>query len=550
MHTLRSIVRRGTMLSTTAALVVATIVPAASVFADALNPLTNRSLTLSSSAPGWDKTDGSGNSTYAQPNSGANGFKTGNTFAFNVSTDSSVSNAVKAFTFQYCTTSAGNCTSPGDDASATVPGTDDASHADLNVATSSPSEVSSFSTIIDGTTGAVKLVPNRDNSQGNFVVLQKDAGAGAWTQSAGWTMTAGNKENGTGTGKSNNIKLVNTSGSLSLHTGGAVKVIFFGTDSNYITNPGSGAFFVKINDYSDTGATTIIDGGVTVANVMNQSIELQTKVLETMDFSVGTVDPYTLNDTQLTAANPSLSSHGQCDPVLTGLTPTAAANVLQLGDTNAENSLSTTATYSTHSFWRLSSNSSAGATVYYSGETLSNTEGDQIAPMGVTAKAPARGTPQFGLALTNGTIANNASGPYAVDYTKETNSGKGVFENGADNAMAGIDSSVATDVTANGLTGYHAPQLTPLAPETNYDSGAGVVNGGLNQYGAGGLATGPNTKFAFDPNSNLIPTPLASESNQVVDCVTGRVRYVANIAATTPAGIYTTKVNYIAAPQY
>lgn len=549
MYTLKSIVRRGTLLSATAALTIAAVVPATSVFADALNPLTNRSLTLSSSAPGWDKTDGSGNSTYAQPNSGANGFKTGNTFAFNVSTDSHATNTVKAFTFQYCTKSAGDCTSPGDDASATVPGTDDPTHADLNVATSSPTEVASFSTIIDGTTGAVKAVPNRNNTQGNFVVLQKDAGAGAWTQSAGWAMTASSHEDGTGTGKNNEIKLVNTAGGLSLHTAGAVKVVFFGTDTNYITNPGQGAFFVKINDYSDTAATTIVDGGVTVANVMNQSIEIQTKVLETMDFSVGTVDPYTLNDTQLAATSLIKPSHGPCDPVLTGMTPATAANVLQLGDTTAENSLSTDATYSTHSYWRLSSNSSAGATVYYSGETLSNTEGDQIAPMGVTAKAPARGTPQFGLALTNGTIANNASGPYTVDYGKETNVSKGIFENGADNAVSGIDASVATDVAANNLTGYHAPQLYPLAPETNYDNGVGIVNGGANQYG-GVTATGPNTTFAFDPNSNLIPTPLASESNQVVDCVTGKVRYVANIAATTPAGIYTTKVNYIAAPQY
>jgi len=28
------------------------------------------------------------------------------------------------------------------------------------------------------------------------------------------------------------------------------------------------------------------------------------------------------------------------------------------------------------------------------------------------------------------------------------------------------------------------------------------------------------------------------------------MRYIGNIAATTPAGIYTTKINYIAAPQY
>ena len=82
MYTLKSIVRRGTPLATIVAIVAATVFPSVSVFADALNPLTARSLTLSSSSPGWSSTDGSGNTTYASPNSGANGQKTGQTFSF------------------------------------------------------------------------------------------------------------------------------------------------------------------------------------------------------------------------------------------------------------------------------------------------------------------------------------------------------------------------------------------------------------------------------------------------------------------------------------
>lgn len=161
-----------------------------------------------------------------------------------------------------------------------------------------------------------------------------------------------------------------------------------------------------------------------------------------------------------------------------------------------------------------------------------------------------RGTPQFGLALANGTIADNGTsgtGKYLVNYSKETDNSKGVYENGADNAVAGIHSSVATDIASLGLTGYHSggPQLYPLIPKAAYDSGAGVVNG---EYDTVNGAV--NTKFAFDANSNLIPAAIASEDSQVVDCVTAKVRYIANIAATTPAGIYTTKINYIAAPQY
>jgi hypothetical protein len=215
-------------------------------------------------------------------------------------------------------------------------------------------------------------------------------------------------------------------------------------------------------------------------------------------------------------------------------------NTLLMGDQVAENSLRTDKTYSTHSYWRLSSNSSGGATVYYSGVTLKNTVGDEIAPIGPTSALPSRGTPQFGLA-----IANAKTGLRAVDYAKEDTSGK-LYENGADAAVQGIHASVAADVS--GLAAYHAPQLAPLTADAEYDDGAGVVNGG-SDYGAGG--TGPATaRFAFDETSNTIPSPIATETASVVDCVTAKMRYIANIAATTPAGIYTTKINYIAAPQY
>ncbi len=589
MYKLKSIVRRGTMFGISGALLIATLVPALS-YADALNPLTHRSLTLSSSAPGWDYTDGSGNPTYAQPNSGANGQKTGNTFQFDVSTDSSAAGTnapLQAFGFQYCTTSAGNCLAPGNDApvgtsgSYTSHGTDSVSakQSDLNVVTSTPTEISSanYSSIMNSD-GSVAAVPNRNDTQGNFAVLTSADHGTTWTQNSGWTMKAENLESGgtvaagTATGKNNYVILYNSASTLQPVPGQPVKIVFFGTDGNYITNPGSGAFFVKINDYSaltGTGASTeadpthLVDGGVTVANVMNQSIEIQTKVLETMDFSVGTVDPDTLTDAQLsTASAGAYTVHSPCNPILGAMSPTDPTNTLQMGNMAAENSLETTKTYSTHSYWRLSSNSSAGATVYYSGVTLSNTVGDQIKAIGVTAKAPTLGAEQFGLALANGTIGDNdvvgpvggtylngGNGLYNVNYGTEyggTTTGGGIggnLENGADNGITGVDASTTSELSGN--ASYHAPQLYPLIPTTNYDSGAGTVN---NNYATGSDPV--NTKFAFDTNSNLIPTPIATESSQVVDCVTGKVRYIANIAATTPAGIYTTKVNYIAAPQY
>lgn len=572
-YTLKSVAKRGGLLGAAFALVAATFVPVASTYADALNPLTERSLTLSSSSPGWSHKDGSGNDTYAQPNSGANGLKTGNTFQFRVSSASPSGSELKAMTFQYCTTSAGNCMGPGNitptgSAGAYVRGDNDATafaakESDLEIVTATPTEVSTFSTKFNAATGVPSSnanMPNRDNSEGNYIVLHKTNVGDPWVQSTGWTMSAsenqtkdgiaGTEADGTSTGKSNFITLKNTAGQT-LAANDYVKVIFFGTNTNYITNPGSSWFFVKINTYkSDTTLTdaNLIDGGVTVANVMNQSIEIQTKVLETMDFSVGTVDPNTLDSTGGAGSELDIATgrtvHATCDPIAMGMDKTTTTpNVLKLGNADGEFSLETMHTYSTHSYWRLSSNSSAGATVYYSGVTLKNTVGDEIEAIGPTKSAPTPGAEQFGLALDNGTgtITGGVGSGFEVSYDKERDNVKGVFQNGADNAVAGLHTASLTANNVLSNASWHAPRLAPLAPKADYANGTGIVN---SEYGT------VNTEFAFDPESNLIPTPIASEDAQVVDCVTGKVRYIANIAATTPAGIYTTKINYIAAPQY
>jgi len=645
MYKLKDAAKRGSALLGAAGILVGigTSAMPAFVSADSLNPLTKRSLTLSSSSPGWAYTDGSGNSTYAPPNSGANGQKTGNMFGFHNST---ANGALKTMTFQYCTQPAGTCTSPGDDATGNGTGTitttgtsaavtgvgtaftteeptgtlittaggrtytvlsvTDNTHltltanvttgesgvaftyrdadsvtnqlSDLNVAASSPTEVgnSDFGTVIDTTTGAVKAVPGVTNPlnpsdstgqyaahsvAGNYVVFYDNAGT--WTQSTGWTMSVANVENGAGPTHRNNYIILANSSALNVPFDTPIQVIFFGRTSNYITNPGAGAFFVKINTYNvqydgstittadlePASDTNVVDGGVTVANVMNQSIQITTKVLETMEFSVGTVDPDTLSSADGSSGVQStyekaegLASvgagnthkHGSCDNVLTGMQPTDPANVLQLGNQNAESSLETDHTFSTHSFWRLSSNSSAGATVYYSGHTLSNTENDQIAPINNgsgTKLAPNHGTAQFGLALdnSNGTLGTNDTAN-VVDYGQEA-----TYENGADNGQTSL-ATTDTDNTSN--ASYHDPQLYPLVPLTNYADGTG------------GVEISPTTEFAFNVNSDTIPAAVATESSSVVDCVTAKVRYAADIAATTPAGIYTTKINWIAAPQY
>jgi hypothetical protein len=488
MYKLKNMARRSAAFTAAVAMLAgvgASAVPAIT-FADALNPLTERSLTLSSSSPGWLHSDGSGNNdtAFAPAGSGPNGLKTGETFQFRVSTDTtSGTPTVKAFTLQYCTSPAGECTAPGNvgiDAS-----TDPSEASDpgkLDVTKQSALDVNYTSPTL-GT--------NVASAHGDFMVLTGEDLATA-TPSSGWTMATSREtdHDGWNAAGNNYITLANSGGGLTVAGGTKVWIVFFASDTNYITNPGSGAFFVKINDYkSATTLTTpnVIDGGVTVANVMNESIWITTKVLETMSFSVGTVNPDT-----------TVRPHGTCDAITVN-------DQIQMGATDAEFSLKTTTAYDAHSYWRLSTNSSGGATVYYSGATLNNTVGDEIAPVGATFQKSIIGSEQFGLAL---------------DTTADT-----------------LDMS---DVATNGTP--PAQTMTPLAATANYGSGAGsITNPDPNNNTA---------KFAFEKESLTSPVAIATNDDTVTECATGKMRYIANIAPATPAGVYTTKVNYIAAPQF
>lgn len=491
MYTLKSIARRGSILGSAFVVVAATVIlPSSVAFADALNPLTERSLLLSSSAPGFQDTDGAGNPTYAPPGSGPNGKKSGQTFSFKVSSDSSGGAPnIEAMTFQYCTSAAGYCQAPGNndgDDRDDIPAPRESnatahpqSQSDLEVVYGSPVAGTDFLVYID------------TDDDGEF-----EAGESV---STGWSMATSNVEDtahaGNLTGKNNFITLTHATG-IEPSVGQRVGVVFKASSSQYITNPGAGSFFVKINTYNDGSAgaqlpdtdANIIDGGVTVANMMTDSIHITTKVLETMDFSVGVQNP----DTQNTA-------HGSCDPI-----DVINNNRLDLGDPSAENSLRTDTAYDTHSYWRLSSNSSGGATVYYSGNTLANTVGDDIDEMGAEDNSNT-GTEQFGLAL--------------VDPSTDTFDAPG-------------------DFPANWIT----PTISPLTIGTEYDEG--------DDPDISDPVTANNAKFAFYDSSNTIPEVIAQDNNSVLPCATSKVRYVANIAADTPAGIYTTKINYLAAPQY
>lgn len=516
-YQLKRVARQGLFLGVAGALMLAVFLPSVSVFADNLNPLTDRSLLLSSSAAGYVNTDGSGNPTYAGPGTGPNGQKTGETFSFKVSSEYA-DEELKGISFQYCTTAAGNCFAPGNNDGDYDPN-DDGTFTDSTRDSNEdahPNKKSDLEIVGDFDEG---------DEPGEFEVYINGVAQTGWefsTTNAEDHTVAGAKT----TGKMNYINLTNEDGAGPITSGTEVRIVFRASDANYITNPGAGAFFVKINTYdtanealftsivpsfaagSDTANPNVIDGGVTVANVMTDSIHITTKVLETMSFSVGVQNP----DTQPVG-------HGTCD-VITKINE----NRLSLGNPNAEFSLETGRAWVTNSYWRLSSNSSGGATVYYSGETLSNTVGDQITPIGVTKKLSHPGTEQFGLAIVE-----------PSDDVLDPD-----FE----------------DLVLSDPANYKNPTTAPfnLATDpasTNYNEGAG-------QYGDDDWVSDDpedpqhpiTAKFAFDPNANSVPRAIASQNTDVINCATAKMRYVGNIAPDTPAGIYTTKINYLAAPQY
>jgi hypothetical protein len=537
MFTLKSITRRGTLLGAAGALLVAAIVPAGAAFADALNPLTERSLLLTSSAPGYTDTDGSGNSNalpnsigenYAPAGSGPNGMKSGETFSFNVSSDATI----KGMSLQYCTSAAGVCQSPGNNT-----GDSRTSSRETN-ATAIPLGRSDFDFVSTFTQGT---------GAGQFQVYIDGV---ATTQT--WAIAKSNAEDtahsGALTGKNNYIELTSTTGETPTH-GHNVKIVFKPSESIYITNPGAGSFFVKINTYSSdsslisaqndptpdvTTDQTVIDGGVTVANVMTDSIHITTKVLETMAFSVGTRDRdnLTLNcagypSTATIAAGCEDSDtshsavHGTCSPI-----QNVNNNRLNLGNPDAEYSLETTRGWDVSSYWRLSSNSSGGATVYYSGDTLRNTVGDHISDM-PTEAVSTPGLEQFGLGFV----------------PVEAPSAEFTTQRGA------LPRDSAPFVTlSTGQTGgrFSAGQTAAAA----YDEAQGTPNGttGSDLYSPN--ASPGTAKFKFLASSNTIPEMIAQENSDVISCATAKMRYVGNIAADTPAGVYTTKINYLAAPQY
>ena len=167
--------------------------------------------------------------------------------------------------------------------------------------------------------------------------------------------------------------------------------------------------------------------------------------------------------------------------------PLTRSAQMKMGDPN--HALSTQQAYDAYSYFRLSTNSANGVAVAYSGDTLKSGSTLAIDAIGTTKDYSTLGKEQFGLAI-NPNRANTG--------------------------------------------------LTQLSIDTQYNGGDGTISDGN---------PANNAQFAYSAASASTPVPIAT-STGVVNCDTAGVRYVANIAPDTPAGIYQTKINYIASPRY
>lgn len=259
-----------------------------------------------------------------------------------------------------------------------------------------------------------------------------------------------------------------------------------------------------------TGAVTVAFGGQASDYITNPSTENEEFFVRMTTYSdaafttvvdQGTVANAITQQIDITAKvqetlNFSVaSSHNAPNATCDAL---SGGGALSLGD--GDGVLSFQQSYDAHSYFRVSTNANNGTLVYYSGDTLEY-ESNDIAAIGLGSTgagggtASATGTEQFGLALDLG------------------------------NANTSFNQLAANDGT--NISGHL------------YDYGDG----------SGTIASGGTAKFHYDTASVATPRPIAVADDPIT-CDTGSVRYLGNISTTTPPGIYTTTITYLALPTY
>ncbi len=146
---------------------------------------------------------------------------------------------------------------------------------------------------------------------------------------------------------------------------------------------------------------------------------------------------------------------------------------------------------------------------------------------------------------TNSALEPNTSNKVTSYFRLSTNASNGTNVYYSGNTLANSGETYTFDTNA------------PIATGTPYASGVEAFGLGINVTGSSltnlvadtGYDNAENNSYSFDTGSSSAAEVIAL-ANGVVACDTGRVDYMASIAPETPAGIYQTKINYIASPRY
>lgn len=327
------------------------LLPSQSVSAAGL--LTTRKVTMSSQAPGTTTADI--NSVAYAAGAGGNGSKATHTFNFTQATSGATIGSVA---IQYCTTPffGTTCTSPSG----------------MNAA-----NVTNGGTTVSGFSGTQPTVDTTTTANANFF--------------------SGNACAGTGVLRQNCILLTRTA---AVNTATPSMQIIAGngaTGTSYVVNPTTaGTFYIRITTFSDAAYTTIVDQGAVAGSIQN-SIDITSRVQETLNFSIG--NAYVAPSTTCAVLNNT--------------------GALNLGNSSSNYTLDPTTAYEATSYWRLSTNANAGTTVQYSGDTLKTAGGVAITSIGVGGAVSAPGTEQFGLGLNSADGNQSLTGltaqaPYAA----------------------------------------------------------------------------------------------------------------------------------------
>jgi len=294
----------------------------------------------------------------------------------------------------------------------------------------------------------------------------------------------------TGTNSKWNLK---SATGVAVTEGDEVTVTFPASATNYFTNP---------NNAFKNGATqgtyfvhiwaysddmiTVEDEG-TVTSAVATAIDVETRVQETLKFSVEGDMRDGVAGNGGTPTSGTGAFNGPTDASTT-CAPLTGKGSIKIGDL-ANNALAANTTYNGKSYFRLATNSARGAKVLYSAAPLKS------------------GTEYIGV--------DGSSGNESETFTSTLNSEQFGF------------AFSQTDI-----------DLSDLSPLTGYDN---IV--------ANEFSFHVTEDIGGAPVVNAAPTPIA-ESTGTVSCDTGALEYFANIAEDTAAGIYTTRITYIASPSY